>query len=84
LSVTAVPQSRPPAISTARAAGRQLRQQIAGLDKVRWTFTGTKHFVSQHAAFAAKSADWVRLFEALEQGDEVKATASLTALGVPK
>jgi hypothetical protein len=68
----------------ARAAGRQLRQQIAGLDKVHWTFSGTEHFVSQHAAFAAKSADWVRLFEALEQGDEVKATASLTALSVPK
>ncbi|MBZ5624074.1 MAG: tetratricopeptide repeat protein, partial [Acidobacteriia bacterium] len=71
-------------IADARAAGRQLRQQTAGLDKVRWTFTGTKHFASQHAAFAARSADWVRLFEAMEEGDEAKANAALTALGVPE
>jgi hypothetical protein len=66
------------------AAGRELRKQVAGLEKTGWTFTGTKHFVSQHAAFAAHARDWVRLFEALEQGDQAKAIAALAALGVPE
>ena len=39
--------------------------------------------MSQHPAFGGKAADWVRLFEALEQGDEAKARAALSALGVP-
>jgi hypothetical protein len=68
----------------ARVAGRQLVKDISDLEKVRWTFNGTKQFVSQHPAFAVRSAEWVRLFEALEQGDEVKARASLAALGVPE
>jgi hypothetical protein len=62
----------------------QLREAITGLEKVRWAFTGTRHFVSRHPAFAGKAQDWVRLFEALEQGDEAKARASLAALGPPE
>jgi WD40 repeat protein/tetratricopeptide (TPR) repeat protein len=64
------------------AVGSQLREEISGLEKVRWIFGGTKHFVDQHAAFAAKATAWVRLFEALEEGDKTKAHAALTALGV--
>ena len=66
----------------ALAAGRQLLKDIPGLGKIDWSFGGVKHFVSQHPAFAAKAGAWVELFEALEQGDEVKARASLAALGV--
>ncbi len=66
----------------ARAAGHQLVKDISGLEKMHWTFRGVKHFVSQHPAFAVKAAEWVRLFEALEQGDQGKAGASLAALGV--
>jgi hypothetical protein len=68
----------------ARTAGRELRKGMVGLEKVRGTFSGDKHFVSQHFAFAVKAAEWVRLFEALEQGDEAKALASLAALGAPE
>jgi hypothetical protein len=68
----------------ARVAGHQLVTDISGLEKVRWVFSGTKHFVGQHPAFAAKSAAWVQLFEALEQGDEVRARASLAALSIPE
>jgi hypothetical protein len=67
----------------ARVAGYQLVKDISGLEKVRWVFSGTKHFVGQHPAFVVKSAEWVELFEALERGDEVRARASLAALGVP-
>jgi hypothetical protein len=66
----------------ALASGRWLRKELVGLEKVGWTFSGTEHFISGHPAFAAKAADWVRLFESLEQGDEKKALAALTALGV--
>jgi tetratricopeptide (TPR) repeat protein len=66
----------------AGAAGRQLAKDISGLEKVHRTFRGVKHFVSQHPAFAVKAAEWTRLLEALEQGDELKARVSLTALGV--
>jgi hypothetical protein len=68
----------------ARAVGGELAKDISGLKKVRWSFRGVEHFMSQHPAFAAKGTDWVRLFEALEQGDEEKARASLVALGVPQ
>jgi hypothetical protein len=68
----------------ARTAASQLREELAGLEKSRWIFGGTKHFVSRHPAFAAKAAEWVRFFEALEQGDEAKAQASLAALSVPE
>ena len=64
-------------------AGRELAKDLSGLDKIHWTFDGVKHFVSQNPAFAGKAAEWVRLFEALEQGDEAKARAALSALGVP-
>lgn len=67
----------------ALAIGRQLRQEVSALERVRWTFSGTKHFVKTHPAFAAKAA-WVSLFEALELGDEAKALAAISALGVPK
>jgi hypothetical protein len=68
----------------ASEAGRRLRDLITGLEKVNWTFTGTKSFVRGCPDFAPKGADWVSLFEALEEGDEKKAQAALTALGVPE
>ena len=68
----------------ALAAGRLLRTQLAGLTKVGWNFSGTKHFVSSHRPFETEGGTWVSLFEALEQGDEKKAQGALTALGVPE
>jgi hypothetical protein len=68
----------------ALAAGRLLRTQLAGLTKVGWDFAGTKHFVSSQRPFETEGGKWVILFEALEQGDEKKAQAALTALGVPE
>jgi hypothetical protein len=68
-------------VEDARAAGSQLAKALSGLQKVGWTFAGVRHFVSQHPAFAVKSAEWVRMFEALEQGNESNA---LAALGVPE
>jgi tetratricopeptide (TPR) repeat protein len=55
--------------------------QIANLQKIGWSFSGIKHFLAQHPAFAAHSSDWVHLFEALEEGDEPKARSALLALG---
>ncbi|WP_263374237.1 DUF2610 domain-containing protein [Granulicella aggregans] len=68
----------------ALSAGRKLRADLGGLERVGWNFAGTKHFLGEDKAFAKKSTDWVSLFEALEEGDEKKAQAALTALGVPE
>ena len=68
----------------ALAAGRQLRSELSGLTQVGWNFSGTKHFVSSHRPFEPEGGTWVSLFEALEEGDEKKAQAALTALGVPE
>lgn len=62
------------------AAARDLRTKIAGLGKVRWTFDGTKHFLGTDPRFAAKAREWVALFEALEEGNEKKALASISSI----
>jgi tetratricopeptide (TPR) repeat protein len=67
----------------ARDAGSALAREIPGLEKTNWSFSGVKHFVSQHTAFSAKAGEWVHLFEALEEGDEAKARTSLAALDQP-
>jgi hypothetical protein len=66
------------------AAGRDLQKEIAGLQKLNWSFSGTKHFIEESPAFTGKAAQWVRLLEALEQSDKSKAFTALTALGVPR
>lgn len=68
----------------AMTVGRRLRRDVVGLEKVGWTFTGTRHFVSTSPAFADKAPQWGSLFQALEDGDEKKAVAALDALGVPE
>jgi hypothetical protein len=66
----------------ARTAGRQLLKGLSGFQRVRWTFGGILHFVGEHSTLATKSAEWVRLFEALEEGDQSKARAALAGLGI--
>jgi tetratricopeptide (TPR) repeat protein len=68
----------------ALTAGKRLRTEVAGLQKIGWTFTGTNHFISDSPEFAGKAPDWINLFDALENGDEKKALAALKALGVPE
>jgi uncharacterized protein YfcZ (UPF0381/DUF406 family) len=68
----------------ALVAGRQLRKEMIGLQKVNWTFTGTEHFISGSPAFAVNASQWVNLFEALSKGDEKKGLEAMTALGVPE
>ena len=70
-----------PADARITTAPSDIFTQIHNLQKIGWTFSGTKHFLAQHPAFAAHSSDWVHLFEALEEGDEAKARAALLALG---
>lgn len=60
-------------------AANVLRKEMEGLQKVGWTFDGTKHFLKTNASFD-KTADWVRLFEALEVGDQPSALSALAAL----
>jgi tetratricopeptide (TPR) repeat protein len=62
-------------------AASDIFTQIHNLQKTGWTFSGAKHFLAQHPAFAPHSSDWVHLFEALEEGDEPKARTALLALG---
>ena len=66
----------------ALAAGHALRRELAGLAKANWLFSGTKHFLASSPAFASQASVWVSFFDALEQGDESKALASLAALGI--
>jgi tetratricopeptide (TPR) repeat protein len=70
-----------PADARTTTATSDIFTQIHNLQKVGWSFSGTKHFIGQSPAFAAHSSDWVHLFEALEEGDEPKARAALLALG---
>jgi tetratricopeptide (TPR) repeat protein len=63
-----------------REVWRQLVNDLSALGQIRWTFRGVKHYVTKHPAFATQSADWIRLFEALEQGDRAQAGAALAAL----
>jgi hypothetical protein len=56
--------------------------EISGLCKVE-SLGGVKHYLREHPAFHTNAAEWIRLLEALEQGDEAKARPSLAALGVP-
>jgi hypothetical protein len=71
-----------------RVASRELRTEIGGLNggppPLGWNFTGVKHFLSGHPAFAEKAAEWIQLFDALEQRDQTKARAALTALDAPE
>jgi tetratricopeptide (TPR) repeat protein len=71
-----------------RAALRQLYTEIGGLNggppAAGWVFSGVKHFLSGHPAFADKAGDWLQLFDALEQGDLTRAKAALTALDSPE
>ncbi len=52
------------------AESAQALLKISGtLQKVGWTFTGTKHFLAEHPAFAQARDAWQRLFTALEDGN---------------
>lgn len=68
----------------ARTAAEDLSKLIKGLPNVPWAFAGTKYFVTHNPAFAANASEWVRLFGALERGDEPTAHAALVALCLPK
>jgi tetratricopeptide (TPR) repeat protein len=68
----------------ALVVGHRLRKELTGFKKGDWTFSGTEHFIGGSPAFAANKQEWVGLFEALDQGNEKKALAELTALGVPE
>jgi len=70
-----------PADARTSAAASDIFTQIHNLQKIGWSFSGTKHFLAQHPAFAPHSSDWVHLFEALEEGNEPKARTALLALG---
>jgi tetratricopeptide (TPR) repeat protein len=70
-----------PADARTSTAASDFFTQIHNLQKTGWSFSGTKHFLAQHPAFAPHSSDWVHLFEALEEGNEPKARAALLALG---
>lgn len=66
----------------ALAAGRMLQGELSGLQKVNWVFTGTEQYVRSHRPFEAQGSAWADLFDALQKGDEGKARAALTTLGV--
>ncbi len=63
--------------------GFRLRTEIKDLKKVGWTYSGTEHYVNTTPPLSAHGQTWIELFEGLQNGDEKKADAALTDLGVP-
>jgi tetratricopeptide (TPR) repeat protein len=63
-----------------RSGASQFLDEVSGLQNTDYEAAGIKHFMTGNSAFAPNAPDWIRLFEALERGDEGQARDAVSKL----